>query len=218
VAAVALTTAMLALGATAAVASVVGVAIAIGWRRGRNSPWLAAWLVRRHRHKQLRATRQQRSHALQRAGVHEHQLVDLTQFVDEIAERDADAVERYDLEALLDRYVDKEIARTRTRAMLQRFDRTVLARQLGAIPVGIKQTRRDLLRRRLEHLDVCRHRAAALDDDIEEIRELLCLLAQRTSVGDVGELDEVIEAMETNEVERRMLMIEGFDMLRDDAA
>ncbi|HEV7558782.1 MAG TPA: hypothetical protein VGO00_25095, partial [Kofleriaceae bacterium] len=142
--------------------------------------------------------------SLVRAGVREHDLADLTALVDDTLRNDADAADRYDLEALLDRYTELEIARTQTKTILQRFDRGVLARQLDAMTRAGKRTRRDLLERRIAHIDACRDRLVAMDDSVDEIRELICLLAQRASTAEFDESDDI---------ERRVMMLDDGEII-----
>jgi hypothetical protein len=195
---------MLAVGTTVTVATVTSAACVMGWYGvARRHPRMAAWLAGRAQRKQLSDKRDHRVRALVRAGVREHDLADLTALVDETLRNDPDAGDRYDLEALLDRYTELEIARTQTKTILQRFDRGVLARQLDAMTRAGKRTRRDLLERRLAHIDACRDRLVAMDDDVDEIRELICLLAQRAATASFDESDDI---------ERRVMMLDDGDI------
>jgi hypothetical protein len=195
---------LLALGTTVTVATVTGLACVMGWYGvGRRHPWMAARIATRAKRKQLMDKRDRRLRSLVRAGVREHDLADLTALVDDTLRNDPDAGDRYDLEALLDRYTELEIARTQTKTILQRFDRGVLARQLDAMTRAGKRTRRDLLERRITHIDACRDRLVAMDDGVDEIRELICLLAQRASTAEFDESDDI---------ERRVMMLDDGDI------
>ena len=199
-------TLLLALGTTVTVATVAGVACVILWHGVvRRQRWVAVRLAARAQRKELADARDRRVRSLVRAGVREHDLAELTALVDETLRNDADAGDRYDLDALLDRYTELEIARTQTKTLLQRFDRGALVRQLDATTRAGKRTRRDLLERRIAHIDACRDRITALDDDVDEIRELVCLLAQRASTAASEGIDE------SDDIERRVMMLDDRD-------
>jgi len=207
VAVVGIITVLLALGTTVTVATVAGVACVILWHGVvRRHRWVAARIAARAERKELADARDRRARSLVRAGVREHDLAELTTLVGETLRNDADGGDRYDLDGLLDRYTELEIARTQTRTILQRFDRGAMVRQLDATTRAGKRTRRDLLERRIAHIDACRDRIAGLDDDVDEIRELICLLAQRASTAASEELDK------SDDVERRVMMLDDRDI------
>jgi hypothetical protein len=153
--------------------------------------WLAAGCssIRRaletaERRRQISIRRDRREARLESAGVSRAGMAEATFLVDSITSSNPDAIERLELEDLLDRYADAAIAHARCGVVLISNDRGSLLR---ALDVAIRRReagdlRRQILERRLAYTERCREQAAELDQQLACITELLRLLAQRTAM------------------------------------
>jgi hypothetical protein len=135
--------------------------------------------------RQRRQHRERREDQLDRAGVHRGTLLELTQLVDEIERADDGWTgQRFELEDLIDQYVDLAAAHERCLRALRQTDRSELVRNLKdhrMRPAAHHTRVCELLERRIRCWDDCRARADHLEAEIAAIVELIRLLAQRAS-------------------------------------
>jgi len=137
--------------------------------------------VSRQRRAERRAVREE---ALDRAGLGREQLVELQTIIEEIHRTDDGKAEsRFELEDLLDHYVQLAVAHERCLRALRQTDRNELARSLRE-PAPLARNRRALLERRLRCWDECRARADHLAEEIATLVELVRLLGQQASIPD----------------------------------
>lgn len=146
--------------------------------------------------RQRRAARRRgREDRLEMYSMAREQLVELHQALDELERLDGGRIERrFELEELLDHYVDVALAHDRCLRALRSTDRGDLLRQLReqrALEGGGSRSRQKLLERRVEVWDTCRRRADRLADEMASISELIRLLVQRASCPEVPDLDDV---------------------------
>jgi hypothetical protein len=133
--------------------------------------------------RQRRAERRSaREEALDRAGVGRDQLAELQTLVDEIHRTDAGRAERrFELEDLLDHYVQLAVSHEKCLRALRQTDRNELVRALREQVPGTRGGRRALVERRLRCWDECRARADRLAEEIATLVELVRLLGQQAA-------------------------------------
>jgi hypothetical protein len=135
----------------------------------------------------------------------QQQYCELRDLVAEIERTDANDAQRFELQALLDQFVNLAVGHQRCVDAL-RFAGTS---ELLPLPDSRKSTRRrEILSRRMRHRDQCVRKIEELSDDIEAVDELVRLIAQRIAAPHLEldldreierrlwELDEVDAAME----------------------
>lgn len=130
-----------------------------------------------HKGRRLRARRSRRDRRLSDAHAPLEGLRRLTDRIELI--EDSSAALSADLQDLLDHVADLTIAKTRYVAVLSVNDPSRLEMSLQAIPESGPSLRREVLNRRLEHLDACTDRIDALDEEIATVTELVELVVQR---------------------------------------
>ncbi len=192
-------------GITGTLSGLVGalalVAAAARWPAFRGL--IASHLVERERRRRTdeREVRLAVAGPLRRA-----EFAELSVMVDEIEGADADRVDRFELQQLLDYYVELAVYHQRLVEAVQRADRAPLweaatARSCIDLVPASKQ-RRDILARRLQHRDECRTRAAQRAEELDAIAEFVHLVSEVTSC---PSLDPGAE----QELERRLWELEA---------
>ncbi len=159
--------------------SVVVLALLAGGRRFRAMVRDAD--ARRHRD----ARERRRIRTLHRAGVPSWNLSQLTCSVREVERRSPADAAAFDLEGLLDRYVDLECEQKRIERVLASMEATPPALPEAAAPGS---RRHELLRRRQALLSRAQARATAVAEDVRTTTELIHLIAHRSAFSD-SELD-----------------------------
>ena len=147
-------------------------------------PRTRCWLRARARQRALEERRRHREAALDGAHASLDELAELTACVDRLDQLAPGESERLELEALLDRYVELEVARSIAGDRLSRTERW------GGAPYGRRTTpvghHLDAQERQTRTL--VRHRMTGLDDQIEDIADLIRLSAARAALPDVDYL------------------------------
>jgi hypothetical protein len=110
---------------------------------------------------------------------------ELSALVDEIERAHADRIERFELQELLDDYVELAVHHQRLIEAVQRADRAPLwqaatARASADLTPASKQ-RQEILARRLQHRDQCRTRATQRAEELDAIAEFIHLVSEITS-------------------------------------
>ena len=169
-------------------------------------------------HVEARARRQrdvERERRLQRAGpLRRAEFAELTDLVDEIECSDSAQAERFELQGLLDYFVNLALSHQRLVEVMRRAERAPLweagvARMHDDIVEASRQ-RQDILLRRIHHRDECRTRAARMADELDAVSEFLHLVSEVTSCpvqsdGDQGELERRLWELEVQESALRQL-------------
>jgi hypothetical protein len=181
-AAAAATASMLA-GPVAAVAVLGGTFGAVGTalRFGRVRGWLAQAAQRDAR----RARMEARETRLEEAGIQAHGLADAAALVDQITASAPRLAEHLELDALLDRYVDLEIAAARCINLLDRRPPRAVPEH-SAIRTLI-WNRSAALRR------TCEAQLADAREELASIMELLRLLVERIALEDTEVEDDPVD-------------------------
>jgi hypothetical protein len=128
----------------------------------------------------------ERERRMERAGpLRRAEFAELHVLVHEIEQREPAHATRFELQELLDHYVELASAHQRLVEALQRADRAPLwetgaARSVGE-PSESSRHRREILARRLEHRDRCRARAARLGDELDAVAEFIHLVSEVTT-------------------------------------
>lgn len=134
------------------------------------------------------------------------EFAEMTARVDEIERDHAAEVERFELQELLDCYVDLAISHQRLIEAVQRADRAPLweaAASPGRAETGAAgRQRRQILARRLRHRDECRARAAERAEELDAIAEFVQLVGELTTCPPV-------DAAAPQEIERRLWELEA---------
>jgi len=163
------------LSAIVVLGSTIGVAFA-----GIQSKRVRSWLERAIRRNAQRAQRERREERLEKAEVTSDGLVAATMLVDEIMASNPALATRLELDAMLDRYVELEIALAGYRNAIDRGPTWPLPSN--------SSTMRNAIRERARAFgQACVRRIEALHEERECIFELLQLAAQRGSVNDLGD-------------------------------
>lgn len=180
----------------ALLAPVVFHSVAAGW------PGYKKWLAERRQHELARGHRQRRQLALESAGVLTDTLVELSALVQAVELNDEVAAARYELDGLLDHYVEVAVA-------LKRYERLIAANGRDELVTDLLLYQDDpsaaarvrILEHRLRCHDQCVAAAKKLRAQSDAIVELLRLIAQRSAMPELpGENDAI---------ERRLADVEG---------
>lgn len=136
-----------------------------------------------------------------------HTLIELTRLVDEVETRAPELARRFDLEALLDRFVALTVAHDRAVRAAEMSDRDQLERirETCAADAGASARRLELCERRLQCLDDCEAKVERFADELAIVVDTIRLTAQRAACPDdlpaddcidrqLSELDETTEA------------------------
>jgi hypothetical protein len=135
---------------------------------------LRGWLDRSARRASHRAQRDDRETRLEKAGVPKQGLAAVTLLLDQIIATDPALAAHLELEALLDRYVELEVAAKRYEYLLA---------ESQARPVPQTSPIRMLIRERSTAVHrSCEARLAAAQDELASIFEFLQLLIQRSAL------------------------------------
>jgi hypothetical protein len=182
----------------------LGVALSapLVWRAlvtGR--PGYRRWLEQRRRLELQRGNRQRRQHALEAAGVLVDPLIELTALVDAVEINDEAASARYELDGLLDHYVEVAVA-------LKRYERIISSNGRDEMVTDILLYQDDpcaaarvrILEHRLRCHDQCVTAAKKLRAQADAIVELLRLIGQRTAMPELP--------LEQDAIERRLADVE----------
>lgn len=165
-------------------------------------PGYRRWLAERRRLELTRGNRQRRQHALESAGVLGDTLIELTALVQAVELNDAAAARRYELEGLLDHYVDVAVA-------LKRYERLIAANGRDELVTDLLLFQDDpsaaarvrILEHRLRCHDQCVVAAKKLRAQSDAIVELLRLIAQRSAMPELPD--------DTDAIERRLADVES---------
>jgi hypothetical protein len=134
------------------------------------------------------------------------EFAELTARVDEIERDHAAEVDRFDLQELLDCYVDLAVSHQRLIEAVQRADRAPLweaATSPGRAEAGAaSRQRRQILARRLRHRDECRTRAQERAEELDAIAEFIQLVGELTTCPSV-------DGAAPQEIERRLWELEA---------
>ncbi|HEY0193932.1 MAG TPA: hypothetical protein VGC42_22600 [Kofleriaceae bacterium] len=195
-------------------AGVVGAAVAVACVIALGIHATSYRAVRRYVDEQARGQAlQQREHdrlrRLRPAGVARQQhLYELRLLVDEIEQLDATEAARFELQDLLDHFVDVALAHQRCIDALPLAGASALPSCMPVNDTARSARRRDILQRRITQRDDCLRTMARLGDELEGIDELIRLIAQRAAGAQVhveldreldrrlGELDSVDDALQ----------------------
>lgn len=140
-------------------------------------------------------------------GARMHHYTELRQLVDEVERIDPREATRFELQDLLDHFVDVAVDHQRCVEALRLAGASALPLSSGMTDAHRSPRRRDILRRRIEQRDACLHTMEQLTDELEGIDELIRLIAQRAAAAPVRveigreidrrlwEIDEVDAAM-----------------------
>lgn len=158
--------------------------------------------------------REARARELEKASIRRDSLADLTRLVGEIEERDPRLVARYELEALLDRYVALTKAQAQAAHAVTLTDRLQLERDRERL-LGDREAdprRAELCERRIACHRTCELRAHKLADELAIIEELVRLIAQRAAMPEEPPADDTIDRelaeLDAQEAARRQLAAE----------
>lgn len=165
-------------------------------------PGYRRWLEDRRRHELERGNRQRRQHTLESAGVLTDTLVELTALVQAVELNDEVAAARYELDGLLDHYVEVAVA-------LKRYERLIAANGRDELVTDIMLYQDDpsaaarvrILEHRLRCHDQCVTAAKKLRAQSDAIIELLRLIAQRSAMPELPDRDH-------DAIERRLADLE----------
>ncbi len=165
-------------------------------------PGYRRWLADRRRLELERDTCQRRQHALESAGVLGDTLAELTALAKSVELNDEVAAARYELDGLLDHYVQVAVA-------LKRYEHLIAANGRDELAADIVRSQDDptaaarvrVLEHRLRCHDLCVAAAKKLRAQSAAIIELLRLIAQRSAMPDVPISDQ-------DAVERRLADLE----------
>ncbi|HET9625355.1 MAG TPA: hypothetical protein VFP84_28500 [Kofleriaceae bacterium] len=156
-----------------------------------------------------RASREaRRVRRLRPAGATRQQHYDeLRALVEEVERRDPGEAVRYELQDLLEHFVDLAVSHQRCADALRLAGASALPNAFSVLDVSRSARRRDILQRRIRHRDECLAMMAKLTDEIEGIDDLIRLVIQRVAATHapveldreldrrLWELDEVDAAM-----------------------
>lgn len=159
--------------------SLIGVAIV-----ATVSPWFRRQVAGLDEQLQLQRRRDARVRRLGDDELEIERIRELTSLVDSIDRMTPHALDRYDVEDLLDQYATVALARRRCHKLLAQHDLASIVYGLRRTPEGHAGHRRAVLERRLEGWIACRARADELDDKLATIEDLIRLLAERAAFPD----------------------------------
>jgi len=126
--------------------------------------------------------------------VRQQQYCDLRDIVNEIERSDAAEAKRFELEQLLDHFVQLAVSHQRCLDSLRLAGSSDLPRALPLPDPHRSVRRREIMARRLRHRDECIRRIERLADELEAVDELIRLCAQRVACPSIdSELDREIE-------------------------
>jgi hypothetical protein len=144
--------------------------------------------------KRLRAT----------TGPRQQHYSELRSLVEEIERLDETEAARFELQDLLDHFIDLAVRHQRCFDALRLAGASSLPAAIPIVDVTRTPLRRDILQRRIRHRDECLRMMDRLTDELEGIDELIHLIAQRVaSAPGAAELDR--------ELERRLWELEEVD-------
>lgn len=140
-------------------------------------------------------------------GARMHHYTELRQLVEEVERLDPREAVRFELQDLLDHFVDVAVDHQRCVEALRLAGASALPLSSSMTDAHRSSVRRDILRRRIEQRDACLRTMEQLADELEGTDELIRLIAQRAATApvrvEVGrelerrlwEMDEVDAAM-----------------------
>lgn len=164
------------------ITSLIGAALAAS-----ASPWFRKQVAALDEQLQLQRRRDARLRRLCDDEVEIERIRELTGLVDSVDRLVPHALDRYDVEDLLDHYANLALARRRCLTLLAQHDLASIVYGLRRAPEHATGHRRAVLERRLEGWIECRARADALDDKLSTIEDLIRLLAERAAFPDAAE-------------------------------
>jgi len=146
-----------------------------------------------------------RLRALRPSGVvRQTQYLELRDLVEHIENTDPGEAQRFELQDLLDHYVQLSIRHQRCFDALRLAGGTELPIAIPITDAGKSKRRREIQARRIRHRDECLRQLETLVDELESVDELVRLIAQRSACPAADpELDREIERRlwELDEVE-----------------
>jgi hypothetical protein len=113
------------------------------------------------------------------------ELVALTEIVDLVIAKESTEADVYELEPLLDLYVDVAIARRRCVVAVMKCDRSALFRKLDRFPASGSSRVRGIVERRIKQALACERRARELDDGLANVGDLIRCYGERATLPDV---------------------------------
>jgi hypothetical protein len=126
--------------------------------------------------------------------VRQQQYAELRDLVSEIERQDEAEAERFELQSLLDHFIQLAVSHQKCLDSLRLAGSSDLPRALPLPDPHRSHHRREIMQRRLRHRDECVRRIERLADELEAIDELVRLCAQRVACPSLeGELDREIE-------------------------
>lgn len=165
-------------------------------------PGYRRWLADRRRHELERDNCQRRQHALESAGVLGDTLAELNALVKAVELNDEVAAARYELDGLLDHYVQVAVTLKRYEHLIAANGRDELVADLSLHrddPAAAARVR--ILEHRLRCHDQCVAAAKRLRAQSHALVELLRLIAQRSAMPEVPDGDH-------DAIERRLADLE----------
>jgi hypothetical protein len=165
-------------------------------------PGYRRWLAERQRRELQRGNRERRQLALESAGVLTDTLVELSALVQAVELNDEVSASRYELDGLLDHYVEVAVA-------LKRYERLIAANGRDELVTDLLLYRDDpsagarvrILEHRLRCHDQCVAAAKKLRAQSDAIIELLRLIAQRSAMPELP--------IDSDAIDRRLADVEG---------
>lgn len=126
--------------------------------------------------------------------VRQQQYCDLRDLVTEIEKTDAAEASRFELQPLLDHFINLAVSHQKCLDSLRLAGSSDLPRSLPLPDPNRSVRRREIMARRLRHRDECVRRIERLADELEAVDELVRLVAQRVACPQLeGDLDREIE-------------------------
>jgi hypothetical protein len=126
--------------------------------------------------------------------VRQQQYAELRDLVSEVERQDAAEAARFELQPLLDHFIQLAVSHQKCLDSLRLAGSSDLPRSLPLPDPNRSHRRREIMQRRLRHRDECVRRIERLADELEAIDELVRLVAQRVACPALeGELDREIE-------------------------
>jgi hypothetical protein len=121
------------------------------------------------------------------------QYLELRALVEEIERSDEREATRFELQDLLEHFVQLAVAQQRCLDALRLVGSHDLPQTIPLNDAARSKRRRDIQARRLRHRDECLQRIDRLADEIEAIDELIRLVAQRVACPAMPDLDREID-------------------------
>jgi hypothetical protein len=196
----------LGLGYAGAIGAVLAVAcvIALGIHAARYRS-VRAYIDEQMRAKERAHRESQRVKRLRStAGSRQQHYHELRLLVEEIERLDPAEAARFELQDLLDHFIDLAVRHQRCVDALRLAGASALPAAIPVVDATRSPRRRDILQRRLHHRDECLRAMEQLADELEGVDELIHLVVQRAASASVG-------AESDREIDRRLWELDEVD-------